>query len=212
MKKILLPVIAMMMSLIAEAGAGIGIGLVLIDFDESTVIDFYSAPDNGLKPVKSISFYDDHVQQVWKIRNYEVNRSWLKPEAYNPLYDLLAFRCRSRKDGWMEVIVNNNSGTSYWLKESEVYQYIDWLTFLQQKKCISPAKTDIPILDSPEDDANAIKVNSKDCFGIKNMKDDWIEITLPAFNDEKSDGNSRKTGWIRWKNGDVLLIKYIVGT
>lgn len=197
-------------SLLASAKTELGIGIVVVDFNESTIVEFYSSPDSSLKPVKSIKFYDDHVNQVWKIKNMETHKLWLKPEAYNPLYDLLAFRCVSVKDGWNEVIVNNSTGQKYWVKATEIIKFNDWLTFLQNGKCISKGKTEIRILENPEENAKAVEFTGKECFRIKSMKEEWIEITLPVV--DQTGILIEKTGWMRWKNGNDLLIKYSIGS
>jgi hypothetical protein len=210
MKKLFVFLFALAIWNFVAAKTEVGIGIVLIDFDENTKVDFYASPLADVKPVKTLSFFDDHVHQVWKIKNYEEHKSWLKPEAYNPLYDLLAFRCVENKDGWMRVIVNNNSGLTYWLKESEVNKFTDWLSFLQKKHCIIKRKINMPILENPEENAKIIEYNGKDCFSIKSMKDEWIEITIPQA--DKSDAVAQRTGWVRWKKGNDMLINYTVGT
>ena len=210
MKKILVFLFAFMLWNFVTAKTEVGIGIVLIDFNESTVVDFYKTPGTDIKPEKSITFYDDHVHQVWKIKNYDAQKAWLKPEAYNPLNDLLSFRCIENKDGWMKIIVNNITGSTYWVKESKVNIFSDWLSYLQKEHCIIKRKTNTPILENPEENAKVIEYNGKDCFGIKSMKDEWIEITIPS--DLKSDLSSNKTGWMRWKKGNDILINYTLGT
>jgi len=210
MKRTYVLILTLCLSLFAAAKTELGIGVIVIDFSENTVVEFYDSPELNLKPVKSIMFYDDHVNQVWKIKNMETHKSWLKPEAYNPLYDLLAFRCISKKDGWIEVMVNNNTGQTFWIKSSDITLFSDWLTFLQKGKCISRGKTEVQILEKPEENAKQIEFNGKDCFGIKSMKDEWIEITIP-MEDKKGD-SEEKTGWMKWKNGNDLLIKYSIGS
>ena len=211
MKKIILFVFSILLGNLLLAKTDAGIGVVIIDFDESTVLEFYSSPDNNAKPEKSLVFIDDHVHQVWKIKNYEGNKSWLQPEAYDPLNDLLAFRCIESKDGWMKIVVNNTNGSSYWLKSSEVNKLTDWSSFLQKIKFISRAKLNIPIFESPDENSGKISFKGIENFSIKTIKDNWIEVILPTKNAGKSEVSSQQTGWIKWKEGDNILIKYKVG-
>ncbi len=210
MKKTLIIVLILIISKFLSAKADIGIGIVIIDFDASTVVNLCDKPEEGAKVVKKLVFYDDNVNQVWKIRNYNTYANWLKPEAYNPLYDLFAFRCKSKVDGWFEVVVNNNTGLTYWLKETEVNKYMDWLSYFKRLNCIKNLINN-PILENPSEEAIVIKTDSKDCFKINSMKEDWLEVIIPENNPDNTATTNPKTGWIRWKNGNDLTIKYIVG-
>jgi hypothetical protein len=151
------------------------------------------------------------MNKVWKVKNYETCKSWLTPEAYDPLYDLFAFRCKNRVNGWLEVIVNNNTGLSYWLKETEVNKYIDWGTYFQRIYCIKKSINN-PIFDNPSESANKVSFEGKDCFKVNSMKDEWIEVNLTDENTKSSSQAAIKTGWIRWRNNNDVLIKYVVGS
>ena len=52
----------------------------------------------------------------------------------------------------------------------------------------------------------------EDCFQVKSMKGDWIEI-FTSYNCEHSNSKNRteiKSGWIKWRDGNNLLIEYFL--
>ena len=58
----------------------LGIGLVSIDFDDKTVLEFYSDTIE-CKPVKVIEFFDDRAINSWNIKELDKQKKWLKPEV-----------------------------------------------------------------------------------------------------------------------------------
>lgn len=56
----------------------------------------------------------------------------------------------------------------------------------------------------PNINSGIIKYTGEDCFQVKCMKGDWIEIFTSEC-DEIT--NEIKSGWIKWKNGNNLLIQ-----
>jgi hypothetical protein len=108
----------------------LGIGLVSIDFDEQTVLEFYS-DTLATEPKKVIEFFDDRTINSWNIKNLEKQKEWLKPELLWLDYSAFTFRSLTRSDKWFEVIVNNETGGTYWLKNTELTEFKDWEEYLK---------------------------------------------------------------------------------
>ena len=64
------------------------------------------------------------------------------------------------------------------------------------------------IRNSPADNGQEIKYNGTDCFQVKTLKGDWIEIFTGDHCDEYGSKTRIKSGWIKWRSGDKLLIEY----
>ncbi len=53
---------------------------------------------------------------------------------------------------------------------------------------------------------------SEDCFKMKRMSGDWIEIFSPAYClvAYKKSKIEIRSAWIKWKSGNKLLIDYFI--
>lgn len=66
------------------------------------------------------------------------------------------------------------------------------------------------IRTEPDERSQEIEYHGTDCFVVKSMKGEWIEIATPAYCDEDLTGSTTpiKSGWIKWRDGDKLIIEY----
>ncbi len=198
-------------AVVCNAQTGLGIGLVSINFDDNTVIHFYAKPD-GKQKVKTIQFFTDKSINGWNIKNLEAQKQWLKPETLWLDYSSFNFRCESKNNGWYEVIVNNQTGKTFWIKKERFTEFLTWEKFLKSKFVVERLpKYKQAIRQLPSNDSAKIKYVGKDCFQVKSMKGEWIEIFTSDFC-KSGYGDSKTTeiqsGWIKWKNGNTLLIDY----
>ena len=92
-----------------HAEAELGIGLVDVEFDDKTIIHLYESA--GAKSSgETIRFFDDTSKNSWNIKDLESVRRWLAPESLWLDYHSFVFRCRARRPGRLQVIVNNYTG------------------------------------------------------------------------------------------------------
>lgn len=188
----------------------LGIGLVSINFDDKTILHFYSNPDVR-QPTKTIEFFEDKSINGWNIRALEQQKKWLNPEVLWLDYSSFVFRCLAVKDNWFKVIVNNEDGSALWLKKNEQTTFLSWETYLVKMFGVErlddhPQK----IRASPKDNSKEIKYQGRDCFQVKSMKGAWIEIFTADSCDEPDKNPKIKSGWIKWRQGNKLLIDYFI--
>jgi hypothetical protein len=185
--------------------ADLGNGLVSIDFDDKTVLEFFSDTIEG-KPEKVVEFFDDSVINSWNIKNLEKQKEWMQPEVLWLDYFAFTFRCINQTDKWLEIIVNNETKTTYWLKRTESTKFKNWEEYLKDMFGVERL-SDFPqqIKREPTDNSPEIQYQGTDCFVVKSMKGDWIEITTPDYCDSKT---PIKSGWIKWRKGNELIINY----
>jgi hypothetical protein len=164
-----------------SAQTDLGIGLVSITFDEKTTLHFYSAP-NDEQPTATLQFFDDHKINSISIRDLEKHEVWLKPEVLGLDYLSFIFRCSTIENNWMEVIVNNETGKTLWLKQSNIITFDTWESYIINMFLISRLPyQNLPeekqkIRSFPHEDSVEIIYDDEDCFQVKSMKGDWIEI------------------------------------
>jgi hypothetical protein len=186
----------------------LGTGIVKIEFDCKTVVDFYKKPTDKTS-FKKIEFFDDKEINSCNIKNLKIEQTWLKPEVLWLDYFQFNFRCKSTTGEWLELIVNNENGQTYWIKKNKTTKFLTWEEYLQGMFGVRRLDNEKQkIRNSPTDSAQEMKYNGTDCFQVKTLKADWIEIFTGDHCDEYGSKTQIKSGWIKWRSGDKLLIKY----
>jgi hypothetical protein len=193
---------------IGSAQTTLGIGLLSVSFNEKTVIPFYSKLNDKF-PVKTIEFFNDQTINSWNIKNLESQKEWLNPEVLWLDYSPLVFRVKSKSDQGFQVIVNDKTGQTYWVKRNKSMTFLTWETFLKNMFSVARLNASAQkIRKLPYENAGQINYNGKDCFQIKSIKGDWIEIFTADHCDENK--SKIKTGWLKWRQGNKLLIEYFI--
>jgi hypothetical protein len=208
--KLLLTNILLLFSTNLLAQTEIGVGIISINFDDKTVLKFYE-DTTDIEPAKTIKFFNDESINSWSIKNLEEEKEWLKPEVLWLDYSSFIFRCLVKEENWCQIIANNESGKTYWLKQTKVTDFKDWEKYLQNMFSIGKLEDEPQeIRTSPNDNSSVINYFGYECFQVKRMKGDWIEISTPEYCiKDKSDNKTKlESGWIRWKDGNKLLIQY----
>jgi hypothetical protein len=197
-------------NILDSAETEFGLGLVSINFDDKTTLHFYSTP-NDKEPKRTIQFFNDQTINSWNIRDLDKNKEWLKPEILWLDYSQFVFRCLTNKENWLKIIVNNETGETLWLKKSNLTTFSDWENYLKEMfgvARLTDKKQKIRSL--PTENSDEIIYQGQDCFQVKSMKGDWIEIFTADYCDESyTDGKTKiKSGWIKWRQRNKLLIEY----
>jgi len=186
----------------------LGTGIVKIEFDDKTVIDFYKRPTDKSHD-KRIEFFDDKEINSWNIKNLETERTWLKPEVLWLDYSQFNFRCKATTADWLELIVSNENGMTLWVRRTKATKYLTWEEYLKDMFGVDRLESyKQKIRKLPSDTADEIKYEGRDCFEVKSLKGDWIEINSTDHCDEGISKTKIDSGWIRWRDGEKLLIVY----
>ena len=109
--------------------AELGIGLISIDFNDSTSLFFYSHHED-VQAVQTLQFYYDSTINGVYAHNID-KQTWLRPEALNLDYDIFLLRCKSEDKSEFEVIVNNETGKTYWVKKVGNVRFLTWEEYLK---------------------------------------------------------------------------------
>lgn len=187
-------------------------GLAAINFDDKTTLEFYSSPKDKA-PLKIVQFFNDTEIDSWNIKELEKHRQWLSPEVLQLDNSVFVFRCLAVQGDWLKLLVHEERGTTLWLKKTEVVGLKTWESYLKSMFGVArlnenPQK----IRTSPSSKAAEIKYEGKDCFEVKSIKGEWLEIST-ATHCEKTDNTTVvKSGWIQWRKKNKLLIEYFMSS
>jgi hypothetical protein len=186
----------------------LGVGLVSANFNDTTVLHLYASQADK-QPAKTIEFFHDKTTNSLNIRDLDKHKQWLKPECLWLDYSSLIFRCKSQTNDWYKLIVNNENGQTLWLRKSEYIKFSNWSEFLSGMFGVSrlPDKKQL-IRVAPNGDSKEINYSGPDCFKVKSMNGEWIEIFTPDRCKDPENKTKIKSGWIKWREGNNLLIEY----
>lgn len=186
-----------------QADAPLGVGMAKPHLASGRMLYFYSQPDFDqmpamMTPTDSLVFGDGpgHV-------DITSAPPWFWPEVMKLDYDLLYLRARTLTKNWIEVVVNHQTGRTAWI-DRQAATYIDWPTFL----------LDVAAVEVQDAEANPIRVKPLDHAGIMAeapgiplpplaIQGSWLQVSTAAVADRMP-----PTGWIRWRNGDRLVITF----
>lgn len=181
----------------------LGIGIVSPNIIPGRALYFYGTPDFDaepylLKPTDSITFKKgEHYTDI------ATAPPWLSPEHLKLDYQIFNFRAVTYSQNWIEVIVNNANGQTAWVNRQDV-GYKEWGTFLTEVVAVEIIDVDKnPIRIKPQDNASILaQVPGAQLRPIA-VKGDWLLVSTVGLADRIV-----PTGWIRWRQGDILLIFY----
>lgn len=202
-----LQAILLFLSLSAAAQADLGIGIATVKLTGNTILKLYTDP-YGKEPKRVLEFFTEENTESLDMKDIENHEKWLKPEGFTLEEGQIIFRCKSEERFWIEIIVNNETGESFWLKKTKAIDLNTWDGFLKGAFMISRNEFPQEIRTQPSNEAKEVQFDGEECFQVKTVKGDWIQIFTAPHCDDIS-GNL-KSGWIRWKDENKLLIDYFL--
>jgi hypothetical protein len=181
------------------------LGVAVVSFDSTTVLRFFAKPDSSKQPVQVIRFFNDSTTKSLSFRVEGNDRySWLRPESHKLDYFIFELLVRSRRNGWLEVVVDQ-TGKTLWVGEGKTIRFTNWLSKMRKSFAvgrIDPASN--PLRITPAGGAIKLKLQGPDCLTVARMTGDWIRV----IRQNRCDGASGSSvvGWIRWRSTQGCLL------
>lgn len=123
------------------------------------------------------------------------------PYAFQKDYFLLVFRCKAKIGSLYEVIVNEQTKQTKYIKVSDTsYKFQNWEQHLVSICCVGFDNKNNPIKANPDITSKVVSYNQDELYIPKSVKGDWLQVAW-------GNGKNQKTGWIRWKSKDKLIIE-----
>jgi hypothetical protein len=185
-----------------------GIGILHLDFNKQTDITLCTSSDEK-EVAKHITFtVSGEKKNKTATLTTDNKDKWLEPEFLQPEKMILTLRVMERKTNWWYVMVNNRTRDCYWVHISEGTWFRPWLEEIRAAGTVARLdRNQNPIRKSQG--SNLIlpwDQNFKDCFHPVSCLGVWVELET---NDACADGATKiKSGWVRWRDEDGLLITY----
>lgn len=109
-------------------------------------------------------------------------------------------------DDWVEIVYNNSTGETGWIKKDDPYKFMTWINFyntygkkygLKMLKGIPETCKDMK--SSPEDNAKTISViNMPQKINLTVIRGNWALVSVMDLD------KIPKTGYIRWRSDDGI--------
>ncbi len=110
--------------------AELGNGLIKLNLKGQTTIELFSSTKDNIFS-KKIEIAFDTITKAYNLKNPKAGEGWLKPEVLWLENISVVFRCKSKNNKWFEIIVNNETGKTFWIKNNNA-KFLGWNTFLME--------------------------------------------------------------------------------
>ena len=182
------------------------IGYAVVSFDSNTVLPFFAQPNSSKQPVQLIRFYNDSAVNSLRFRA-EGNKTYslLRPEMHHLDYSIFELPVRSKRNGWLEVIVDQQKWITLWVEETQTVRFVNWLSRMQQAFSVerkSPQTN--PLRFRSTGDAKEVELKGRDCFKVTQMQGNWIRVVQQDYCEQ--DSSSSASGWIKWRDERGCLL------
>lgn len=181
------------------------LGFAHISFNETTVVYFYSKPNASENVAQTLRFYDDRGSFSFRAEG-EKSYSLLNVDRHKLDYSIFDLNVKSKRSGWLEVIVDEQTNETLWLQESKSVLFKSWQKIMKDAFAIGRINAEInPLRTKPDLTAKIINFNESDCFKFEQMQGDWIKVAQSTHCN--TDLKSTPSGWTRWRdeNGCLLI-------
>jgi len=185
------------------------IGFGVVSFDEKTVLPFFADSDASKQPVQVVRFYHEPAINSLSFRvEGKGSYSLLRPEGHKLDYSIFDLPVRSKRDGWLEVLADQESGKTLWVREDQTVRFADWLSKMQGAFAVARVdRAGNPLRAEPAGTGNEVKITGRDCFKVSEMRGDWIRVVQQDICNGRS--SSRGSGWVRWRDTQGCLLMEI---
>ena len=190
----------------------LALGVIHFEPSEEVKLSFYTEPDANLNPAIILSVLNDGEK-----RELSVDIKQFSPHIImSPLTQvrdrvIYVFRCVSKREGWLKVVVNEKSLQTLWIEENELTQLIEWESFLLRITNVWPNDVDRNPLTREFRSKQPVFLNRENlCLSVKSVMGSWVELQhMLAGCPEKDDLiDSSLTLFIRWKEQGNLLVNF----
>lgn len=129
---------------------------------------------------------------------------------YIPKKDLALVNVVDIAEGWVEIVYNNKTGETGWIKEDDPYKFMTWVNFYNSygKKyglyMLKGSPQNCKFLKSSPDEKsqNISTMNMPQKINLNLIKGNWALVSVLDLD------KTPKTGFVRWRSDDGVRYFY----
>ncbi len=194
---------------LGQKNINLGQGILKIDFKRLPTLKFFNDTSSKFLP-KTITVTKDKDGE-FVIKNHLKVTTWFKPEGIWLDYSIFLIRVDTLIGKWYRVLVDNEKGTTLWMKSDLTNKFVKWNIFLTKETTAIEKNPEfnLEIKASPSESALTIKrIEKTDCFEALEIKGEWLRIRTNKILDCNQSKKIIKSGWIKWRQNNRLTINY----
>jgi len=107
-----------------------------------------------------------------------------------------------------EVIANEMTGLRKFVRKGLSVRFQSWEEHILTTFSVRPRSGGNPIRETPAEDGKPVGTPDDILIEAAEFSGDWLKVKWESRNDTRGSEAIRGEGWIRWKEGDRLLITW----
>ena len=180
------------------------IGLIVLNehgYGKEDFIHFYN--EDGSLWYKFTYYFDESDGK------FEYANDDFRPFAFHPSYFVLALKCVGKENGRYEVIVNEETGLRKYIKADDPALKLEtWEEHILGVFAVTFNRVDNPLLDAPSGQVKEVALsNAEPFFHPVEIKGEWLKVKWESSEGMERKGPNYNSGWIKWKEGESLLVE-----
>jgi hypothetical protein len=165
--------------------------------DKNDFIRFYN--EDGSLWYEFTFYYDDSDGE------FEYQNDNFRAFAFHPDHFLLSLMCVGEDKNRYQVVVNEEPELKKYVKKSDDNLKLEsWSEHILKTFSIDLEKGKNTIFETPDGKEIKPDLEAMDRFEAVEVKGDWLKVKWEISGKSKEN----KTGWVRWKKDDVILISW----
>ena len=178
------------------------IGLIVLSdkYGKNDFIRFYN--EDGSLWYEFTYYYDASDNE------FEYANENFSPFAFHPDYSLLALKCVGEDKGRYEVIVNEETGVKKFVrKDDPTLKFETWEKHILRTFSVLFEEKENPLRENPNGELKKVEQSKIERFAAVEVKGDWLKVQWDTEDNPNNDLKKTDFGWIKWKEGEKLLIE-----
>jgi hypothetical protein len=181
---------------------------------DTITLKFYKSPNEMVVDQKLTFYYTPDKPIAIKHLLQKDHLSWLKPFHFKSDtvrgYFQIYFICKTKKDNWYEVVINEESGETRWINDKRFVKIFAWNKLIINSDldvCVNPKYNIYP---KPDSNLIPLNFNKTDFFEIIETKGNWMKIKAQKGNPCGNSTENTYFAWFNYKCKDNLFFNYYV--
>jgi hypothetical protein len=169
-----------------------GVGIAQVHPKPDGVLPFYAPPAPGEMPGDRPPI--DVVRFSAGVPAVDIAEAppWLVPDHLKMDYEIFYLRAVTLTRDWLEVIGNSTTGETVWIARADA-SFVPWPEFLIGVHSVEAFEgRTIEVRARPLDDSPLRRATAGPLTALA-ARGEWLEV---------------EDGWLRWRRGDRLLLRY----
>jgi len=180
----------------------IGLGIAQVSPVPGGTLRFYSGSMIGQKPGDVPA--SDTVKFGPGLPSVDIAEAppWLVPEHLKMDYELFWLRVVTITPDWLEVIGNSRTGDRKWIERTAA-EFVAWPEFLLRVNSIEAIDAVATPVRARPLDASPILSSARAALPVLAVQGEWARVATHDLADRMP-----PEGWIRWRRGETLLVRF----